>query len=123
MVGTSSNGDAPWHGDAADRTRVFDLLAHEYRRHAIAYLATCEEPVPVTELAAEVATRTAGRPRTAIPTREIRTKTIELHHNHVPKLADAGVVEYDRECSLVELSGSDALVRGALSLIEAEGDA
>lgn len=121
MVGTGSNDETDWHGDVADRSRVFDLLADEHRRHAIAHLATCEESIPISELAAAVAARTAERPRTAISTREVQSVTIALHHNHLPRLAEADVVEYDRECGLVELTAADAVIEGALSLGTSEG--
>lgn len=120
MVGASRKDETEWQDAVADRSLVFDLLADEHRRHAIAYLATCEESVPISELAAEVATRIADRPQTAISTQRTRSIAIDLHHKHVPKLAEAGVVEYDRECGLVNLAEADAVVEGALSLAEAD---
>lgn len=120
MVGTGGNDENERGDDVDHRSLVFDLLADEHRRHAIAYLATCEESVTISELAAEIATRISNRPRTAVSTQRTRSITIDLHHKHVPKLAEAGVVEYDRECGLVELSENDAVVDDALSLAEAD---
>lgn len=120
MVGIDGKDEIEQRDDVDHRSLVFDLLADEHRRHAVAYLATCEESVTISELAAEIATRSSNRPRTAIPTQQTRSIMIDLHHKHVPKLAEAGVVEYDRECGLVELSEDDAVVEGALSLAEAD---
>lgn len=122
MLGTGGNDEIEQPDDVDHRSLVFDLLADEHRRHAVAYLATCEESIPISELAAQIATRIADRPRTAIPTRKTRSITIELHHKHLPKLAEAGIVEYDRECGLVKLSEADAVVEGALSLTGVEAD-
>lgn len=122
MVGASGNDDTEWQRDVSDRSLVLELLTDEHRRHAVSCLASYEESIPVSELAADVAARKIDRPRTEIPPREIQQIAIGLHHNHVPKLADAGVVEYDRERGLVELAEGEAIVDGALSLATAETD-
>lgn len=69
---------------------AFDLLATERRRNALYCLREADDPVPLLELADRVADRedeppSDGRERVAI----------SLSQVHLPKLDDAGVVDFD----------------------------
>lgn len=78
--------------DPATRTAVFDVLTDQERRAAVEYLAMATGAVPVDELVGFVeATSTAGRAR--LDSRQ-RTE-IRFHHVHLPKLDDAGLLDYD----------------------------
>ncbi|WP_276278901.1 DUF7344 domain-containing protein [Halorussus caseinilyticus] len=74
-----------------DFETAFDLLSNEHRRLVVAAL---DETGPVsrrqltTELLARLETGDSDR----TTRRQLR---IALHHNHLPRLADAGVVKYD----------------------------
>lgn len=75
--------------------RLFDVLADERRRHALASVVAGESPMSLSELAEAVAERVDSSARDSAADRE--RILIELHHTHVPALADVGFVEYDRE--------------------------
>ena len=74
---------------------IFELLADERRREALYALYRREDPVPVADLAEEVASAVAVGPEHVANS---------LHHVHLPKLADAGIVEYDVEAKTVRLA-------------------
>ena len=77
------------------------LLASERRRHTLDVLETESGPVELYELAQAV----AGRERvTTSPKAAIERIALSLHHNHLPKLDDFGVVDYDPKRNLVESS-------------------
>ncbi|WP_247730290.1 DUF7344 domain-containing protein [Halovivax limisalsi] len=80
---------------ASDR---HELLASRRRRQVIAVLETAPRTVDLADVAAAIAAMDGpdGGPD-ADPDRI----AIELHHVHLPKLADAGVIEYDPTARLV----------------------
>lgn len=73
-------------------SEVFGLLSSERRRIVIDALADLGPPLGLNELAREVANREAraGAPSTGA----INDVKIALHHHHLPKLADLGLIEY-----------------------------
>ena len=103
---------------------VFDLLADESRRAAVACLASRERPIALADLAADVAARTADQPRSEISTDEIYAVRTRLHHVHLPKLTNEGVVAYNPDDHMVTLAESSAQAERAVTLttpaVEAE---
>lgn len=83
--------------------RFFRALASRRRRRALRYLLE-ENDTTVEEIATVLsgweATTTATM-QTPADRSEIR---IDLTHNHLPRLADAGLVEYDRDTGSVRLA-------------------
>ncbi|MWG33563.1 DUF7344 domain-containing protein [Halomarina oriensis] len=73
---------------------LFEVLSSEWRRRAVRALSTRSEATTAEEfvdtLHAEHGTTTD------------RSETrLAFHHNHLPRLAQYGIVEYDRETGLV----------------------
>lgn len=86
-----SGRDAPGTGRTLDESHR--LLASERRREVLSYLTPrAGERVDADELLAAVAAD--ERPGPGPSTHRVRVET-DLHHVHLPKLADAGVVEFD----------------------------
>lgn len=69
------------------RDEVLRALARSTRRRVLRYLDEAGGDVDVTELAGHLADEQSVRERTAA----------SLHHVHLPKLDDCGLVEYDPE--------------------------
>jgi len=85
---------------ADDVSTAFDLLS-DARRRGVLYAAERGEQTTVEELADQIASwldDAEGDSRSS-------SVRLSLIHTHLPKLADAGVVEYDRERGTVELAG------------------
>lgn len=77
---------------------VFGLLANRRRRYVLYYLADEDEEtvVRVEEVAAQIASWEREWNATASEDAAARrTVRIDLHHNHLPRLDDAGLIEYD----------------------------
>lgn len=77
-----------------------DLLRVERRRLALEMLDGTLTKVDLEDLAVSIATREAAHdtPDDAA----IECVLIELHHNHLPRLADAGLIDYDRATQVVD---------------------
>lgn len=84
---------------------IFSLLAEDRRRYTIQYLAHRVGAVPLGEVAEHIALREDD------PTRDRYERVITgLHHIHVPRLREAGVVRYDPKRETVErLATADQL--------------
>ncbi|MFD1514710.1 ArsR/SmtB family transcription factor [Halomarina rubra] len=77
---------------SSDLDETFALLSDHYRRATVAWLCEADGPVAVEELAAGIGpTVDAGE----------RRVVSSLTHNHLPRLADAGAVEYHRDTGVV----------------------
>lgn len=85
---------------------LFELLANRRRRYVIGCLQEFDEPVALADLANEVTAREQDVPLSDVLADAVRRTYTSLYHMHVPKLADAGFVEYDREIETVALSAS-----------------
>jgi len=74
-------------------SKRYELLANDRRRHTLDVLADRDLPLTLDEIAEAVAARevdaTDSRPGT------LKDVKITLHHVHLPKLAEADVVDYD----------------------------
>jgi hypothetical protein len=72
---------------------TIDLFGHAHRRLLLSILLDPSPPRRAGPIARELAARTgcwAGSP-------EVRDARLALHHVHLPKLDEAGLVEYDPE--------------------------
>ena len=90
--------------DGLSESEVHELLADERRRLVLDSLAERSGAVDVAELAATVTKREDG---SQAPDRATR-KSVEadLHHRQLPRLADVGIIDYDRDSHEVELRDS-----------------
>jgi hypothetical protein len=86
---------------------LFELLSHKYRRYILLTLATpddrTDEPVEMTLF--------AGNDEPDI-------LRIELRHNHLPKLDDAGLVDWDPEAETLAHGPRFEAVEPFLELID-----
>lgn len=94
MVGsTPGSGDRRDHSaDVMTVDRVLEVLQHRLRREVIEYFQdVSQRTVAVDELVDHLARDWPGDP----PSRD--RLSVVLYHHHLPRLADAGVVEFDPE--------------------------
>lgn len=87
---------------------VYSLLADKRRRYTLHYLKQRREPVPVREIAEQVAAWENGKPVDEITSQERKRVYIALYQSHLPTLDKEGVVEYDPDRGVVSLSESMA---------------
>ena len=83
---------------------VFEILAHHRRRYALECLREYENPLPLADLADEVAVREHDAPLPEVPSETVKRVYLSLYHTHIPKLAAAEYVEYSQERDAVTLT-------------------
>ena len=83
-----------------DDTERFQLLASDRRRLALDVLETRSAPLDLASLADAIATREAdGEDADAS---QVRSVSIDLHHTHLPKLAELDLIEYAADSNRIE---------------------
>jgi len=85
----------------------YEVLANERRRHVLDCLANREASMTVVDLAEAVARRERDAGRDDVSADERKRIHVTLYHAHLPMMANAGIVEYDRSRGTVRLA-SDA---------------
>lgn len=76
---------------------VFRLLADGTRRFILSTFGGSDERVHLANLAERVAAWRGDKPVANVTADERKGVELELHHKHLPMLADAGMLEYDPE--------------------------
>lgn len=76
---------------------MFVLLSKQRRRQLIKILHESSTPLTAIELAKRIAAREGENPTTD----DLRTIHLSLYHNHIPRLEEADVVEYDEKMGTV----------------------
>ncbi|QCJ47805.1 hypothetical protein [Haloprofundus sp. MHR1] len=78
--------------DVDELSQLLAVLSHPRRRQVVTLLSDDSHPSTLTELVAAI--RTLDSPTPTAADREASLH-LSLHHVHLPKLTDAGFVEYD----------------------------
>jgi len=114
--------------DASDNERerelsrelVFEMLSNQRRRHVVHYLIAREGPAELRDVSRKVAAWENGKRPEAVTTEERRRVYNALQQVHLPKMDDAGLVEYDADRST--LAATDHLTDLRVYLEVVPGD-
>ena len=87
-----------------DTDDLLDVLSDARRRFVVACLTEYETPLTLPDVADELAVWEHDARITDVPAEDVAAIHADLYHVHVPKMADAGVVEYSQERELVALA-------------------
>lgn len=82
---------------------VFGLLSVQRRRRILAYLAEHGGESTLSDLAEHVASLENDKPVVALSSAERKRVYVCFYQSHLPKLADAGVIEYEQARGTVRL--------------------
>ena len=102
--GGSPNGPRVDFGAANELTEIFETLANARRRRVVYFLAENEDAAVSIEQVAEYVCRVEPA-RDAPESRRREEITADLHHTHLPRLAGAGMIDYDRRTKAVRYVG------------------
>ncbi|WP_083902808.1 DUF7344 domain-containing protein [Natrinema versiforme] len=88
--------------DSLSLDTVYTLLSHNRRRAVLDLLLTHDRALTLTDLRNEVVEWEENAEITDIPGEKVKQVHADLHHVHIPKLTEAGVVIYDTDRNVVE---------------------
>ena len=113
-VGADEGRDDLSHED------LFDALAHERRRHLLDVLDEAGAALSLSDLARSVARQERASPR-PVDDGTVKRVRLSLYHWHVPKLEDAGLVEFDPDARTVGLAVRVAAIPDWADLLRRSG--
>ncbi|MBV0900951.1 DUF7344 domain-containing protein [Haloarcula salina] len=96
------------HGDGSDdeqhisKGEIFDVLQNERRRHTLQYLRENGGPVSLGDLASHVAAQEYDCPDADVTSAQRKRVYTTLQQSHLPRMDEAGIVEYDDETGTIE---------------------
>lgn len=77
------------------RNELFEVLSHSQRRFVLHYLRSADTPIDVDDLVSEVVAWEVERPVDERSAGDRDAVELSLVHTHLPKMAAAGLVDYD----------------------------
>jgi hypothetical protein len=110
---TTSTGAGPTTGGgpSSDSTgariapeTIFEVLSNQRRRHVLHYLKARGERATVREVSEQVAAWENEIARNEVTPKERKRVYTALHQTHLPKMAEVGVIDYDRDRGTLELT-------------------
>lgn len=99
---------------ALDLSAVLRVLDHPRRRYLVTTLVNGHSEAPLQQLAIEIAARERDKTVADVTERERDQVHTSLHHSHVPRLVDAGIVTYDTDDESVIRAANADRVREVL---------
>ncbi len=97
--------------DRLSKDVIFELLKNRRRRQVLAYLLETEETVTLGELAERIAAWENNTEIAALSSDQRKRVYVALYQTHLPKMDDAGIVDYDQDRGLITLAdNADLLV-------------
>jgi hypothetical protein len=97
----SEAADSRTDGGALTREAVHGILGNRRRRYTLEFLRGTDGPVGMRELCVAVAARENDIAREEVRPKQRKRVYTALRQTHLPRLAAAGLVEYDRDRSVV----------------------
>ncbi|ELY48960.1 DUF7344 domain-containing protein [Natronolimnohabitans innermongolicus] len=89
---------------------IFELLKNRRRREVLAYLLESDDTVTLGELAEQIAAWENDTEVSALSSDQRKRVYVALYQTHLPKMDDAGIVEYDQDRGLISLSDNADLL-------------
>lgn len=109
------------HTGPTDAQFTDHVLGSRRRRHAVLALAERASQTSLADLATAVGARETDREPEQVPMGLAKRIQVTLHHTHLPRLADSGIVEYDVDAKMVAPRRIDDVVSVIRALDDAEG--
>ena len=88
---------------------VFDLLSDARRRYTLYYLFAMEGDVAEFEAVVNAVCNYEGAGTDSTSPSPPENIRVKLHHSHLPKLAEAGVIDYDRRQGTIRFTPTPPL--------------
>lgn len=94
----------PTEGHGLSKDVIFDLLKNGRRRDIIEYLIAADRMVTIAELSEHIAARENDIPLEELTSTQRKRVYVALYQTHLPKLDDAGVIDYESNRGTVLLT-------------------
>lgn len=85
-------------------TEIFEILSNERRRFILSYLERQDGVATLEELSNALGAREYDVPPEELNNTQYRRLYVSIYQTHIPRLEDAGVLEYDSDSGRVTLT-------------------
>jgi DNA-binding transcriptional ArsR family regulator len=86
---------------------LFSLLSNQRRRFILQYLNRTGETIQLQDLATEVAAWENETEPEKLTDKQRKRLYVSLYQTHIPRLEEAGIIDYDRETGEIRLKNRD----------------
>ena len=117
---TDGSRDTVETGSEFSTGDIYEVLSNRRRRYAIHHLKQTDGPVDVSTLAEQVAAWENDKPVAELDSQERKRVYISLYQSHLPTLEKRGLVAYDDDRGIVELTDSIANAEVYLEVVAGE---
>jgi hypothetical protein len=117
-TGVSESSSEP--SPALSTEDVYEVLSNRRRRYAIHHLKQADDPVDVSTLAEQVAAWENDKSVEELGSQERKRVYISLYQSHLPTLEERGLVVYDDDRGIVELTDGIANAEIHLEVVAGE---
>lgn len=83
---------------------LFSLLSNPRRRYILSYLNGTDEPILLQDLASEVAAWEIETDPDQLTDKQQKRLYVSLYQTHIPKLEEAGIVDYESDTGEIRLT-------------------
>lgn len=108
--------------DQLSKDEIFDLLKNRRRRQILAYLSETDETATLSELAEQIAAWENDIEIRELNSAQRKRVYVALYQTHLPKMDDAGVIEYNQDRGLITLLENADLLQEYLEKTQIESD-
>jgi hypothetical protein len=92
------------------QSTIFEILSSRRRRMVLSLLRGAEEPVDLATLTEQIASEETNQPVDEVPPQARKRVYVSLYQTHLPRLEDAGLIDYDTETGTITRSKRAAAV-------------
>lgn len=97
-----TDSETPSRASSLSKDDTFHILQNERRRRVLQYLSDAEGPVDMRDIAEQVAAWEHDTTVQQLTSDQRQRVYIALYQSHLPKLADFGLITYNRSRGVVE---------------------
>jgi DNA-binding transcriptional ArsR family regulator len=92
--------------DGLSEDVIFDIVSNRRRRFVLRHLHNEQNPAQLTDIATELAAAESDTTPEQVDKQARKRAYVSLYQTHIPRLAEAEIVEYDEETGEVFLTDS-----------------
>ncbi|MEF8937057.1 DUF7344 domain-containing protein [Halobacteriaceae archaeon SHR40] len=107
-------------GRTLPKSVIFEILSADRRQEVLRYLDQTEETVNLGEMAEHIASIECDCEVAQLSSQQRKRTYVGLYQCHLPKMADAGVIDYNSDRGTIALNGRSARLLKYLYLEESE---
>lgn len=105
-------------GGELSQAEAYDILSNGRRRHTLHYLLSRESGTDIGELAEQIAAWENSEDLEQVTSEERRRVYVSLHQTHLPRMDNAGILEYENSRDTIKLTEKGEDLRVYIEVVD-----